>query len=152
MSQGDAAVDLRIEPHLLMADLSLDARALDAASARLGKALKVFEGVTDGELGVKLRWEATVDEALLDIEKEMLDNARDPENRLPATLKARGSKMVEAEARIRAKQQHPKLWVEYAELEAEIHALEKWVKSKERAASLRQSILSAQKREAELTP
>lgn len=145
-------VDIRIDPMSLMTDLALDARGLDAASARLGQAIKKFEGVTDGELGLKLQWEAVQDEAMCAIEREMLEAAKDPENRLPATLKGRPSRIMEAEARIRAKEQNPKMWVEFVELEAEIRALEKWIKSKERAASLRQSILSAQKREAELTP
>lgn len=145
-------VDIRIDPQSLMEDLARDARALDAASNRLGQAIKTFEGVTEGELGIKLQWEAIVDEAMCAIEREMLEHAKDPENRLPATLKGRPSRIMEAEARIRAKEQNPRVWVQFVELEAEIRALEKWIKSKERAASLRQSILSAQKREAELTP
>ena len=134
-----------LSPMVLMAGLSLDATAIDAACERMAQQIKCFEGTKDGELGVKLRWEAALDQAQLDIEAEMLSAARDDENKLPAALKARGTKMMEAEARIRVKSVHPDLWIEYSDMEAELKALGLWIRSKERSSSLRQSILSAQK-------
>jgi hypothetical protein len=138
-----------LSPHTLMAGLSLDAVAIDAASERLAQRVKQFEGVVkaDGEieLGVKLRWDAAIDGALIDLEREMLEHAADPANVLPAALKSRASKAMEAEARVRVKTQQPGLWVEYAELEADVRALNIWIRAKERSSSLRQSILSAQK-------
>lgn len=144
-----------IEPIDLMNGLAKDARAIDAASERLGQRIKEFEGVVRRdpkdpaseivELGLKLRWEGLIDEQLAALEDKMYDAARDPENKLPAALKSRPIRAMEAEARINAKLLNPTLWAEHAEAEAEIHALQVWIKAKERAGSLRQSILSAQR-------
>lgn len=134
-----------LSPFQLMNDLAVDARAIDAAAERLGQRVKQYQGAKDGDIGVRLRWEAAIDEMLLTIEGEMLSAATDADNKLPASLKARSSRMMEAEARIRVKGEQPELWVEYAEMAAEISALEKWIRAKERSSSLRQSILSSQK-------
>jgi hypothetical protein len=129
----------------LMMELSADARAIDSAADRLGQRIKELSGAKDGQVGLKLRWEAALDEELLRLEDEMLAAAANPETKLPASLKSRSARMLEAEARVRLKKREPELWVEYAELSAEVSALDKWIKARERAASLRQSILSSQK-------
>jgi hypothetical protein len=142
--------DLRIHPHELMEDLARDARAMDLASGRYGEALKTFEGRIDREtgeiiLGAKLKWEALMDESLINVTEDMEARAQDPDNKLPATLKARSSIVVQAEARARCKKDHPKEWIAFVEADAELRALEKWLRTRERTANLRQSILSAQK-------
>jgi hypothetical protein len=148
--------NLRLEPHLLMEDLARDAAAIDATGARLGQAIKAHEGVRidqqSGEVtyGAKLAWQMLLDKYLVEVEQEMVDDARDPDNKAPAPVKNRAWKVLEAEARSRAIRKHTQEYMRYVEAEAEVDALRKWLDAKERSSSIRQSLLKAQQLEAGL--
>jgi hypothetical protein len=140
------------EPHQLMQALAADSDAIDAGSARLGQAIKAGETAVYNEqtgeivsLGAKLAWEACMDECLKQVQDDMEAAARDPNNKLPATMKAKAHKVIEMEARVMAKKKYTKQWIAFTDWAAEVKALEMWLKMTERSASLRQSILSANK-------
>jgi hypothetical protein len=142
---ADPLQEISLDPSDLMNALAIDARAIDAAAQRLGSQVKLFEGAKDGQLGVKLRWEAALDQAHHEVQEAMIAEAKDPEVKLSAGLKTWSSKVIEARARIKAKEDNTALWIEFCEMEAEVRALQMWIRAKERSSSLRQSILSSQK-------
>jgi hypothetical protein len=149
--------ELRLSVSDLIEDLALDAIAQDKGSSRLAQAIKELEDTrvnnTTGEieyLGVGLRWEALLDSCIIQIEDEIRAQARDPENKLPAGLKSRSAKVIEAMARERAIKEEPLLYAEVKALMTEVKAMTLWLKHQERISSLRQSLLAAQRGEAAL--
>jgi hypothetical protein len=124
-----------VNPATLMAELHEAAVALDEANERLRQVTREYEGWHTNDLGVKVLWEALIEE-----EATAIYDQYEEKGERPPPEKVRYQRSVAT-----VKKEHPELYVKYHRLRTEINALQKWMAGKRESISARQSILSTEK-------
>jgi hypothetical protein len=120
----------------LMQDLGDAKQRVEAASDHLYNLTNKFEGFSaSGEMGVRLTWEALVEEEACRIYDEYEESGK----KIPPEpiRKQRAIRICKAE--------HPELYVRYHKMRSEIEATQKWLSSYRDAISAAQSVLSTEK-------
>lgn len=107
------------------------AKGLDAASTKLSRLTKDFEGPE----GVGTRYRIAIEDARINL----YDDAIKGERRPPA------QDVRDAKAERHVRLTDPELYSDFTQLETEITALKLWISSKKASISARQSVLSAEK-------